>query len=40
MTRIQTLLIAVSLLCLFSCSRSVTPGEAANRHYGRCRDVR
>ncbi len=25
---------------LFSCSREVTPSEAANHHYKKCRDVR
>jgi len=25
---------------LFSCARSVTPGEAASHHYSHCRDMR
>jgi len=25
---------------LFSCSRSVTPGEAASNHYSHCRNMR
>jgi hypothetical protein len=25
---------------LFSCNRSVTPGQAANNHYSHCRDMR
>ena len=40
MKKIQALLIAVSLLFLFSCARSVTPGEAASNHYSHCRDMR
>ena len=38
MKRILVALIVISFLA--SCSRSVTPGEAANHHYGHCRDVR
>ena len=36
--RILVALVVISFLA--SCSRSVTPGEAANHHYGHCRDVR
>ncbi len=38
MKLILTLIIIISFVA--SCSRSVTPGEAANHHYGHCRDVR
>jgi hypothetical protein len=38
MKKILALLVLASLL--FSCSRSVTPYEAANHHYGHCRDVK
>jgi len=38
MKRILLALIVISFLA--SCARSVTPGDAANHHYGRCRDVR
>ncbi|HEY4060385.1 MAG TPA: hypothetical protein VGM30_00715 [Puia sp.] len=27
-------------VALFSCARSVTPGEAASHHYSHCRDMR
>jgi len=40
MKRIPALLVVLVLLILFSCNRGVTPGEAANNHYGHCRDVR
>jgi len=33
-------LVILSSVVLFSCSHSVTPGEAASHHYGHCRDVR
>ncbi|HVU97568.1 MAG TPA: hypothetical protein VHE34_20230 [Puia sp.] len=33
------LLVLCSTL-LYSCARSVTPGEAASHHYSRCRDMR
>jgi len=36
---VATLVILTSL-SLFSCSHSVTPGDAASHHYGHCRDVR
>ncbi|HEV3325979.1 MAG TPA: hypothetical protein VG052_10250 [Puia sp.] len=36
---IVTLVILSSSL-IFSCNRSVTPGEAASHHYSRCRDMR
>jgi hypothetical protein len=38
MKRILAALILITFL--FSCSRSVTPGDAASHHYGHCRDVR
>jgi hypothetical protein len=41
MKRILTALLIVSFVSfLSSCSRSVTPGEAASHHYSRCRDMR
>jgi hypothetical protein len=30
----------VIVIVFASCSRAVTPGEAANRHYKSCRSVR
>ena len=36
----QAILIAITVLFLFSCSRSVTPEQAANNHYSHCRDMR
>jgi len=33
-------IVVLTSITLFSCSHSVTPGEAASHHYGRCRDVR
>jgi hypothetical protein len=38
MKRILALILIISFVS--SCSRSVTPGEAANHHYSKCRDVR
>jgi hypothetical protein len=38
MKKILALVVIVFLLA--SCSRSVTPYEAANHHYSHCRDVR
>ncbi|HMI63874.1 MAG TPA: hypothetical protein VK518_23320 [Puia sp.] len=40
MKRTLVVLLVVFSTCLFSCSRSVTPGEAASHHYSRCRDMR
>jgi len=39
MKRILVLLVIISS-CLISCSRAVTPGEAASHHYSRCREMR
>jgi len=37
----KTLLIFVIIAIAFtSCSRALTPGEAANHHYRKCRDIR
>jgi len=39
----RILLIALVILSssvIFSCNRSVTPGEAASNHYSHCRDMR
>jgi hypothetical protein len=36
----KILALALLLAFLYSCSRSVTPYEAANHHYSKCRDVR
>jgi len=38
MKKILCLVVLVTLL--YSCSRAVTPYEAANHHYSKCRDVR
>ncbi len=38
MKKILAIIVLASLLA--SCSRSVTPYEAANRHYSHCRPVR
>ncbi len=40
MKRILLAILILTTVTLFSCSRSVTPGDAANHHYGHCRDVR
>ena len=33
-------LVILSGSLLFSCNRSVTPGQAASTHYSHCRDMR
>jgi hypothetical protein len=33
-------LIIITGTVLFSCNRSVTPGQAAGNHYSHCRDMR
>jgi hypothetical protein len=38
MKKILALLLIISFL--YSCSRSVTPYQAASHHYSRCRDMR
>jgi len=40
MKRILVAIVVLTSIALTSCSHSVTPGEAASHHYGRCRDVR
>ncbi|MDR3716294.1 MAG: hypothetical protein P4L51_26110 [Puia sp.] len=42
MKKILALLLIVSFVSavVSSCSRSVTPYEAANHHYSHCRDMR
>lgn len=37
----KNLVLFLVLAILFSsCSRALTPGEAANHHYKKCRDIR
>ncbi len=36
----KILALALLLTLLYSCSRSVTPYEAASHHYNHCRDMR
>jgi hypothetical protein len=36
----KILAMALLLSLLYSCSRSVTPYQAANNHYNHCRDMR
>jgi hypothetical protein len=33
-------IVIITSTILFSCNRSVTPFQAANSHYSRCRDMR
>ncbi|HXB32618.1 MAG TPA: hypothetical protein VNV35_04320 [Puia sp.] len=33
-------IVIITSTILFSCNRSVTPGQAASYHYTRCRDMR
>jgi hypothetical protein len=40
MKRFLVALVIISSTLLFSCSRSVTPDQAANNHYSHCRDMR
>jgi hypothetical protein len=34
------ILVIITTTLLFSCSRSVTPDQAASNHYSHCRDMR
>ena len=40
MKRIVVAILVLSSVALFSCSRSVTPDQAASNHYSHCRDMR
>jgi hypothetical protein len=33
-------IVIITTTTLFSCNRSVTPGQAASNHYSHCRDMR
>jgi hypothetical protein len=33
-------ILIISTATIFSCNRSVTPGQAAGNHYSHCRDMR
>ncbi|HEY4108391.1 hypothetical protein [Puia sp.] len=37
---VAILLLIVTSTMFYSCSRSVTPDQAASHHYSRCRDMR
>jgi hypothetical protein len=37
---IALVVLILSSTLLYSCSRSVTPEQAASNHYGHCRDMR
>ena len=37
---IALIIVVISSTLLYSCSRSVTPEQAASHHYSRCRDMR
>jgi outer membrane lipoprotein-sorting protein len=39
MKKILFLLLLATLFCI-SCNRALTPYEAANNHYGHCRDIK
>ena len=36
----KIIVLAILVSTLYSCSRSVTPYEAASHHYTKCRDMR
>ncbi|HLZ87291.1 MAG TPA: hypothetical protein VKQ52_08625 [Puia sp.] len=40
MKRFFVAIVILSSTLLFSCSRSVTPDQAASNHYSHCRDMR